>query len=364
MPKVSVIIPVYNVEKYIRRCLDSMCNQTFDDFEVLCIDDGSTDSSLEICQEYAKNATRIKVFHQENKGPAAARNLGLDNATGEYIMFCDSDDWYEPEMIQKMFTTIEKENVDLVVCDVNIVLDESNNRNDDIDYPRLGFVGKIDLDNCQQLQTKVKVLLWKKIFKKSLIDQYDIRFPNGYMHDDCLFVRQYVLVSNTAYGLDEKLYNYVYRSGSIMSKALHSGSKDSMDTIYCIEYLLSFVAKLQNISELKLDYVYGSIQSDTLFWQQFLPVDYIETFSKRFVEIFQKIDLPLADQQTYLLIYYAQKNNFKKIYKFFKKRGAVCLHLSFAERIFSIKNVCGKTKKLVTVLGMSFTVKTRGSKNA
>ena len=101
-PKISVIVPAYNTEKYLRRCIDSILAQTFTDFELLLIDDGSTDQSGEICDEYADKDVRIKVFHKANGGVSSARNVGLDNALGEYICFCDADDWVDNDYFEQM----------------------------------------------------------------------------------------------------------------------------------------------------------------------------------------------------------------------------------------------------------------------
>src|SRR5690606_27273688 len=116
MPKVSVIIPVYNAEKYLRECIDSVLAQTFDDFELLLINDGSTDGSGKICDEYAQKDARVKVFHKENGGVSSARNLGLDNAKGEWITFIDSDDWIGENYFYCL--TLNNENVGLILLNV------------------------------------------------------------------------------------------------------------------------------------------------------------------------------------------------------------------------------------------------------
>lgn len=118
MPIVSVIIPVYNTEKYLRECIDSVLAQTFDDFELLLINDGSTDSSGEICDEYAKKDRRIKVFHQENKGPANARNIGILKANGSYITFVDADDYLKKDYYKKMITISEIHYPDIIISDI------------------------------------------------------------------------------------------------------------------------------------------------------------------------------------------------------------------------------------------------------
>lgn len=115
-PKISVIVPVYNTEKYLHRCIDSILAQTFTDFELLLVDDGSTDRSGAICDEYAQKDNRVRVFHKENGGVSSARNMGLDNARGEYVMFLDSDDYMFPEMCYILVDTIKKEKSDMVIC--------------------------------------------------------------------------------------------------------------------------------------------------------------------------------------------------------------------------------------------------------
>ncbi|GMO37902.1 MAG: hypothetical protein Ta2B_17610 [Termitinemataceae bacterium] len=118
MPVISVIIPVYNVEHYLRRCLDSVLAQTFTDFECILIDDGSPDKSPAICDEYAKKDSRFVVIHQANAGVSAARNAGLDIAQGEWITFVDSDDWIEPDMLRVLYQNAVKHQSDVSVCGV------------------------------------------------------------------------------------------------------------------------------------------------------------------------------------------------------------------------------------------------------
>lgn len=117
LPEISVIVPIYNSEKYLCKCIDSILDQTFKDFELLLIDDGSTDQSSKICDEYAQKDTRIRVFHKHNGGVASARQMGIDNMSGEYCIQVDSDDWIEPEMLKSMYETALANNSDMVVCD-------------------------------------------------------------------------------------------------------------------------------------------------------------------------------------------------------------------------------------------------------
>ena len=116
-PQISVIVPVYNVEKYLSRCIDSILSQTFTDFELLLIDDGSADSSGKICDEFAMKDERIRVFHKENGGVASARQLGVDEAKGLYSIHADGDDWVEPNMLERMYLKITETGADMVITD-------------------------------------------------------------------------------------------------------------------------------------------------------------------------------------------------------------------------------------------------------
>ena len=124
--KISVVLPVYNVANYLRKCLDSLVNQTFKDFEVICVDDGSTDKSTKILEEYQKKDNRIKILQQQRGGAGAARNLGLGHAQGKYVQFLDSDDYFESNLLEEMYTRAEKYDADLVVCSSKKVDDEGN----------------------------------------------------------------------------------------------------------------------------------------------------------------------------------------------------------------------------------------------
>lgn len=116
-PKISVIVPVYKAEKYLHRCVDSILAQTFTDFEVLLIDDGSPDRSGEICDEYAEKDSRVRVFHKENGGVSSARQCGIDNAQGEYTIHADPDDWVEPNMLEELYAKAQEDDADMVICD-------------------------------------------------------------------------------------------------------------------------------------------------------------------------------------------------------------------------------------------------------
>ena len=242
MPRISIIIPFYNAEKYIERCLDSVLAQTFTDFEVICVDDGSKDNTYQILQNYAKKDDRIKAYIQENGGPSAARRNALSKATGKYLMFCDSDDWFEPNMCQTLFEAIEQNDVDVVCCNAQ-VSDEKDNiqRTDHLEYYINKQNGIHQISN--EIIQKTNVLLWNKIWKKSLVDQYQVDFPPCREYDDSCFFMQYMSVAKKIMYLDDKLYNYFRRQDSVMGKVAQKKDKTYFDKLYTAKFYFDFLEK-------------------------------------------------------------------------------------------------------------------------
>lgn len=207
---ISIIVPVYNSEKYIDKCLDSILNQTYKDLEIVLVNDGSNDQSLKILEKYALRDTRIKVVNQENKGVAAARNTGLDNATGEYILYVDSDDWIENNMVERMVEL--SANADIVFCG-----------NDNAVSPE--FVKKI-IGITKEIWNKDKIIyeflrhkimsgmLWNKLIKRSLTDGCRFNPKTGY-GEDAEFLWQVLQNTNSMIVTNEILYHHVPDENSI-----------------------------------------------------------------------------------------------------------------------------------------------------
>lgn len=168
MPKISVIVPVYNTEKYLHRCIDSILAQTFTDFELLLIDDGSKDSSGTICDEYAAKDARVRVFHKENGGVSSARNLGLDQAKGEWITFVDSDDWIHALMYKKMLGKAVCDNADVVYCDIALCFTEETKiwKATEYNLNKVRFLNNFILCDWTSL---CNVLIKSKLFKSNRI---------------------------------------------------------------------------------------------------------------------------------------------------------------------------------------------------
>ena len=185
--KVSVIVPVYNTRNSLQKMVDSLLAQTFDDFEVLLIDDGSTDGSADICDAYAKKDKRIRVFHKENRGGAMARQTGVDNAQGEYSIHADSDDWVEPTMLENMYKKAVAENADIVIADYYI--NYADGKNSICKQEPRGYYS---IDVLYQIMSgKLFGALWNKLIKHSLYTNYNVCFYKGlnYCEDSLVWIQ-------------------------------------------------------------------------------------------------------------------------------------------------------------------------------
>lgn len=221
-PMISVIVPIYNVENYIHQCLDSIVSQTYEDIEIILVDDGSPDHCGEICEEYAKKDSRIIVIHQENGGLSAARNTGLDIAHGEYIMFVDSDDWVEPTFCEKALEMIQKHQVEMVIFGYtsiykNITNDAKTSHPRIIDSPEA--IRHISLND----EPSVCNAAWNKIYHRHLFQ--DIRFPLGMIAEDAAVQYKLLHRSGKVYVFDQTLYNYRRRMYSLAGFAVKKNVK-------------------------------------------------------------------------------------------------------------------------------------------
>lgn len=221
---ISVIVPIYKVEKYLCRCVDSILAQTFTDFELILVDDGSPDNCGRICDEYAEKDNRIHVIHKKNGGLSDARNAGLNYATGQYIMFVDSDDYIELELFEKSYNTIE-EGYDIVAFRLNEIDDSGNssplvysllekeiNFENNVDY--LNFILKIFMNYG---------VGWgavSRIYRRDIIEKYGLRFEDNrrIFAEDMCFNLCYIVHAKTMYVIKDCLYNYARRNDSIMGK--------------------------------------------------------------------------------------------------------------------------------------------------
>lgn len=208
--KVSVIVPVYNVEKYLRQCLDSLTQQTYRNLEIIIVNDGSTDKSGAICEEYALKDSRIHLISQANAGQSAARNAGLSMASGDYITFVDSDDWVEPDFIQSLYAMMIDNKADIVCCDYLL---EYENKSV---CAKIGNKGdKEEYSNSFLLASKLPVTVWYKLYKKKLL--INQKFVEGIKCEDVPFTMQVFSRMPKTRILSEPKYHYRQRSSSTVN---------------------------------------------------------------------------------------------------------------------------------------------------
>lgn len=203
-PKISVIVPVYNTEKYLRRCVDSILAQTFTDFELLLIDDGSTDASGAICDEYASADARVRVFHKPNGGVSSARNLGLDNARGEWIAFADSDDYVDCNWLDCMVSSTGKD-CDLSCCGFHL----HNSTDVAVTNKGVGFKGS-NADLVEKLnQIGMIGALWNKLFRRSIIKEYGLTLDGRFVfREDEEFFFRYLVLCRKCISTETPSYHY------------------------------------------------------------------------------------------------------------------------------------------------------------
>jgi len=222
---ISVIVPVYKVEKYLRKCVESIQMQTYTDLEIILVDDGSPDRCGAICDELAAEDKRIKVIHQKNGGLSAARNTGIDQSHGDYIAFIDSDDYIEPQMMELLLTAMEEADTDITMCGCKIVSEDGRNLGGD-DFEDEILTGESLIIKCV---LPLKTAVWNKLFRRGFISIH--RFPSGKIHGEDLVFLSNTLSDNTLLKTISYCgYNYTKHLGSITTGAF---SEKSFDEVYC-----------------------------------------------------------------------------------------------------------------------------------
>ncbi len=215
--KISIIVPIYNVEKYIDKAMESIVNQTYKNLEIILINDESKDKSIKICEKYIKNDTRIKLVNQKNKGLSGARNTGLENATGDYIMFIDPDDTFELNACENLYKEIEKTNADYVIANYR------NMDEDDTKWDKPAF----DTNKYKKMQVSIKeptkcfyVMnsgVWNKIFRKEFLDAIKVKFVEKTPAEDAIFTTYCFIKAQKVYYTPEIVYNYRLRESDSIS---------------------------------------------------------------------------------------------------------------------------------------------------
>ncbi len=333
----SIIIPVYNVAPYLKECLDSIINQTFKDFEVICVNDGSTDNSLEILNEYAQKDDRIKVYSQENQGSGVARNYGLDMAKGKYIAFVDPDDWIELNHLETLYNTFQKTGVEVIEFDFKTINDitkeikyctygqQRKNLGCKKDLFKNPYFNWKDFSGSRRLDYRSAV--WYRVYTHDFVKTNDLRFSPTWAAEDRLFSYGGLVTAEKIYYLNEYLYNYRQRQGSIVNTKL----KRPSDIFTVIKSFEEFLTQKGLLDEFKEDFSYSKIYQVACSYKG-VPDEQKESYLDR------------AKQEL-------SADEYKKCMDMIKKKDK-----SFAEQVFSVKNRYENLvkTKVVTVLGHEF----------
>lgn len=221
MPQVSIIVPVYNAEKTLERCINSILSQKYRDFELLLLDDGSTDASGAVCDAYAEGDKRIRVLHKENTGVSDTRNQGIAMARGEYLQFLDSDDWIAPDATRFFVQAATEHGCDMVIADFYRVIGERVSQKGSIEEEGIMTRGEFAVKMMERPADFYYGVLWNKLYKRSIIEKYSLCMDHSVSWcEDFLFNLEYIRHTNTIYALKIPLYYYVKTKGSLVSQSI------------------------------------------------------------------------------------------------------------------------------------------------
>lgn len=242
MPEITVVVPVYKVEKYLRKCIDSILIQSFQNFDLVLVDDGSPDICPQICDEYAGKDTRITVIHKQNGGLSDARNAGIDwameHSDSQWLAFVDSDDYIHPDYLRVLYETAQRESADLVICDFIRVSVREEVVEEEHRFYDLVTEDKSKLFECMGANWRI-VTAWNKLYHKHIFDE--LRFAVGRIHEDAFAIHHVLWNCNKAAFISDKLYFYRIRDNSIMATETPRSKLDGLEATveqyeFCIEH--------------------------------------------------------------------------------------------------------------------------------
>mgnify|MGYP000987662776 FL=1 len=278
---ISIIVPVYNVEKYLKKCVDSIVNQTYKNLEIILVDDGATDNSGKICDELVELDNRIKVYHKKNGGLSDARNYGVERATGDYIGFVDSDDYIDAEMYERLYEAIKKENVDVAECNLKIVYPEKTDFFTDQKYYQI----------CNKQEYLEEYLKIEKIFGSACVrlTKADIarklKFPVGKLYEDTYYAYDLIGIVDKYVIVDNPYYNYLMRENSITNAKFNPRI---FDLIEIVEKFHTNVYKnypsLKEAADCRKMYAYFSVLNSILLEEDFKN----NSFYKQIIDYFKE----------------------------------------------------------------------------
>lgn len=344
MPKVSVIIPVYNVEKYLHECLDSVINQTLKDIEIIAVDDGSTDSSLKILKDYAKKDKRLKVLTQENKGAGAARNLGMKHATGFYLSILDSDDYFDHSMLELLYKKAEKTKADITICRSQQLDEETKNIEPMPWTLKTNFLPEKEVFNYKDIIGHVFDFCvgwsWDKLYKTSFVKKTKLEFQNLRSTNDAFFVFMSLLHADKMTMLDNILVTHRKNTCTSLSETRDKDPNCFLDAVFAMKKYMD------------KNGFYASVQKSFINWLCHFCFWHLDTLQNQ--ENKEKLKNRLKNEVFKDFGIYNLSENFfynKKIYQRIHSKN-IKQNLPFYQKIFSIKKSNDKKYKIVRLFGL------------
>jgi glycosyltransferase involved in cell wall biosynthesis len=291
MPAVSIIVATYNADNYLERCLNSIALQTMTDFEVIVIDDGSTDNTGMIADSFAKKDNRFSIIHKVNGGVASARQAGIDNATGDYIIHVDSDDWVEPNMLEELVECAEKENADMVICDYYEINKDGEQYNCQRPYPldRLSIWG--------QMMNTLAGSLWNKLVKRTCYTEYHITFTKGInLEEDKLICLKILSKDISVTYLNRAYYHYDHTQNINSTSITNYSPKSRLAILEQIDDYCD-ITPIQSYFDQAVFY----IAYQALYAPKCLCPDYVGLFKDHLPSIHRSSGFPLRTKLLVLL---------------------------------------------------------------
>lgn len=313
---ISIVVPIYNVEKYLNKCVDSLINQTYKNIEIILVDDGSTDSCPQICDEYIQRDNRIKVIHKKNGGLSSARNVGIKEANGSYLLFVDSDDYIEYNTCKELIECLKKENVDIIqfkkrVFSENEILNDIENASTNyLDYKVYSNIEAYDIYMNNGEFTREA---WDKLYSKNLFN--DIEYPVGRLAEDLATTYKLITKAKKIGLLNRELYNYLVRKNSIMGQKSIKLMEDTcrahleiynFNEIYNKKYLKNSITNYYN----NLVKLYCRLHMENIEQN----IDKINEI-KQILDSIRIKELNAKGQIVYILLKFNKSLFFKMIYK-------------------------------------------------
>lgn len=334
-PLISVIVPVYNTSPWLRKCMDSICNQTYPNLQIIAVDDGSTDNSLSILREYAAKDPRVEIIHQENAGLSAARNAGLRLAKGEWITGVDSDDYLLPHTYKTLMVKLDTK-ADIVCYGAQSV-DENDNK---VSLHIMDILFEGTHTASPKLAQLVSPTFPTKLWKRDFLEQWGLQFAHGLLHEDEILWRQACAVANNIQFIPDKLYCYLQRSGSIMHNK-PSAHKKTADYCKLIMAIAQFYEKHQRMASwgTNLAHLLGALYEACFKLSQNRAEK--EHVTEQFAALARQINFGLTAQNIYPLKELLHPNKLLRL--FFKREFNKTTYCLFGLPFWTIRTRKNKT---------------------